>query len=183
MKARIADFLFISPKRQRITLDLDGDFRKTYDRVKDGDIEVLIKKYSPRKTNEANAYMWVLIDMLAEATRLDKREVYFDHLKRVGGNMETYCAIPAAADRMCKLWERQGTTGWGWPYDRFPSKISGCENVRLYYGSSTFDREIMGRMIDHLIQDCQACGLETRPQEEINSMLEEYEHGKRKDHH
>lgn len=174
MRGRIADFLYIGPRRQRITIDLDGDFRKTYDRVKDGDIEVTVRKYSPKRSNDANAYMWVLIDMLSSATRIDTKDIYFDHLRRVGGNMQVYCAIPAAADRLCALWRAQGTTGWGWPYDRTDSKIDGCENVRLYYGSSTFDRATMARMIDHLVQDCQACGLETRPRAEIESLLEGY---------
>lgn len=175
MRGRIADYLYIGPARQRITVDVFGDFRKTYDKVKDGDVEVLIRKYNPRRGNTANAYMWVLIDELASVTGLDKKEIYFDHLRRVGGNMETYCAIPAAADRMCALWRKQGSTGWGWPYDRIDSKLDGCVNLRLYYGSSTFDSATMARMIDHLVQDCEACGIETRPQAEINSLLKEYE--------
>lgn len=179
MKAKIVDFLYIGPKRQRITVDLEGDFRKQYDKVKDGEVELTVRKWSPRRSNTANAYMWVLIDALATATGVDAKEVYFDHLRRVGGNLETYCTIPPAADRMCALWRAQGTTGWGWPYDRYESKIEGCENLRLYYGSSTFDRETMGRMIDHLVQDCRACGLETKPRAEIESLLEEYD-GKRK---
>lgn len=180
MRGRIADFLYINPRRQRITVDLDADFRKTYDKVKDGDVEITVKPYRDKRSREANNYMWALLDMLAVATRIDKKEIYFDHLRRVGGNMETYCAIPAAADRMCALWREQGSTGWGWPYDRYDSKIDGCVNLRLYYGSSTFDTATMARMIDHLAQDCQACGLETKTQEEIDSIMEEYEHGKRK---
>lgn len=175
MRGRIADFLYIGPRRQRITVDLAGDFRKTYDRLKDEEIEITVRKYSPKRSNDANAYMWVLIDALSTATRIDAKDIYFDHLRRVGGNMQVYCAIPAAADRLCALWRAQGTTGWGWPYDRTESKLDGCENVRLYYGSSTFDRATMSRMIDHLVQDCQACGLETRPQEEITSLLEGYQ--------
>lgn len=180
MKGRIADFLFINPRRQRITVDLDGDFRRTYDKVKDGPVEITVKPYRDKRSLEANAYMWVLIDALSTATRIDKKEIYFDHLRRVGGNMETYCAIPAAADRMCELWREQGTTGWGWPYDRFESKLDGCVNLRLFYGSSTFDVPTMSRMIDHLVQDCHACGIETKPQEEIDSILEAYDNGKRK---
>ena len=175
MRGRIADFLYISPRRQRITIDLDGDFRKTFDKVKDADIEITVRKYNPQRSNNANAYMWVLIDLLSEALRMDKKEIYFDHLRRVGGNMETYCAIPAAADRLCSFWRSQGHTGWGWPYDRVDSKLDGCVNLRLYYGSSTFDTATMARMIDHLCQDCEACGIETKPQEEIKSLLEEYE--------
>lgn len=173
MRGHIADFLYISPQRQRITVDLAGDFRKTYDKVKDGDVEITVKKYVEKRSLTANAYMWVLIHELAKVTRINVRDVYFDHLRRVGGNMETYCATPAAAARMTELWRSQGSTGWGWPYDELDSKLDGCVNLRLYYGSSTFDKETMARMIDHLVQDCQACGLETRPRDEINALLKE----------
>ena len=176
MRGRIADFLYINPRRQRITVDLDGDFRKTYDKVKGADVEITVKPYRNKRSNDANAFMWALLDMLAVKTGIDKQEIYFDHLRRVGGNVATYCAIPAAADRMCELWNKQGSTGWGWPYDRTESKLDGCVNLRLYYGSSTFDTATMSRMIDHLVQDCRACGIE--PDEDIESLLRSYDNGK-----
>lgn len=176
MRAKIADFLFINAKRGRLTLDLDGDFRNTYDKLKDCDVEVSVKKWFPARSQDANRYAWKLMDLLAVETRKDKKEIYFDHLRRVGGNVRTYASIPAAIDDLVKLWEAQGSTGWGWPYDRWQSeKQPELDVVRLYYGSSTFDTSTMARFIDHLIQDCHACGIETRPQQEIDSMLSELE--------
>lgn len=172
MKARIVDYLYITPARQRLTIDVFEDFRETYDKLKDEDINLAVKKLGKPKTLTANGYYWVLLDKLAAETGIPTKDLYFDGLRNVGGNMQVYCSTKRAIDEMCALWEQQGTTGWGWPYDRFESKLAGCENVKLYYGLSALDRESLSRLIDHLVQDCKACGVETLPQEELDSLLE-----------
>ena len=171
MKARIVDFLVITPERQRLTIDVEGDFREVFEKVKDSDVELKVSKYRKQKSLTANAYMWTLLDKLATETGISVKDLYFDYLKNVGGNMELYCGKPQAIDRLVELWTQSGTTGWGWPYVRFPSKLDGCENVRLYYGSSTFDSATLSRLIDHIVQDCAACGIEVMPKEELQSLL------------
>ena len=52
-------------------------------------------------------------------------------------------------------------------------------NVILYYGSSTFDTRQMSRLIDNLIQDAKAVGIETMPPDKLAALLGEWE-GKRK---
>ena len=173
MKARIVDFLVITPERQRITIDLNGDFREVYEKVKGFDIDLQIKKFHGKRSLTANAYLWVLLDKLATATGIEVKDLYFDYLKNIGGNMELYCGNPDAIDRLEALWKEQGNTGWGWPCVRFPSKLKGCENIRLYYGSSTFDSATMARLIDHVVQDCKAVGIETMTEEELKSLIGE----------
>lgn len=172
MKARIVDFLVITPERQRLTIDILGDFREVYEKVKESDIDIKVSKFHGKRSLTANAYMWVLLDKLATATGNQVKELYFDYLKNVGGNMEMYCGKPEAIDRLVAVWEQSGNTGWGWPYVRFPSKLDGCENVKLYYGSSTFDSATMARLIDHIVQDCKAVGIETMTEEELKSLME-----------
>lgn len=84
MKARIADFLFISTKRGRLTLDLYGDFRNTYDRLKDCDVELTVEKYSDDRSLKANAYLWHLVGKIANALRESKEDIYLDMLKAYG---------------------------------------------------------------------------------------------------
>ena len=68
-------------------------------------------------------------------------------------------------------WKRMGL---GWQTDTFPSKIDGCTNVALYYGSSTYDVPTMSRLIDNIVQDCKALGIETKSSEELESLLGEW---------
>lgn len=175
MKAEIIDYLFITPCRQRLTLEIADDWREQYEKLKGGEIDFSAKKYKSKRSLDANAYYWVLLDRLAAETGIPVKDLYFDGLKNCGGNVDIYCGAPAAIDRIAALWESQGTTGWGWPYDRFPSKLAGCENIRLYYGSSTMDKATFSRLLDHVIQDCKTCGVETLSPDEIKSILEAYD--------
>lgn len=84
MKARISRFQFLGFRKGRLVLDLDGDFRNTYDRLKDCDVEVAIEKYSENRTLKANAYLWVLVTRIANALRESKEDIYLDMLKAYG---------------------------------------------------------------------------------------------------
>ena len=55
-----------------------------------------------------------------------------------------------------------------------PSKIAGCVNVVLYYGSSTYDSAQMSRLIDLVVQECQAQGIETKTPEELALLKEDW---------
>lgn len=136
---------------------------------KAGDYE--IKPRKQRRSLDANALAWVLIDKIAEAVRLDKSEVYRNAIREIGGVSETVCVLEIAADNLCSLWESRGI---GWQTERMPSKIDGCVNVVLYYGSSAYDRKQMSVLIDHLVQDAQALGIETLPPDRLTAMVDEW---------
>ena len=55
------------------------------------------------------------------------------------------------------------------------AKTPGIVNVLAYYGSSDFDTKQMSRLIDHAVQDCTALGIETRTQEEVESLLAQWD--------
>ena len=60
----------------------------------------------------------------------------------------------------------------GWMVETFPSKIKGCTNAILYYGSSTYDKAQMGQLIDLIVQECKQQGIETMTPREL-AMLKE----------
>ena len=62
-----------------------------------------------------------------------------------------------------------GHNGLGWIADTTESKLPGCTNVILYYGSSTYDKSQMARLIDNIVQDCKAVGIETATPAEIDA--------------
>ena len=120
-------------------------------------------------TRDARAYAWVLIDKLAAALRLDKTEVYRNTLRDIGGNSETVCVQEKAYESLKQKWE---SNGLGWQVEQMPSVIRDCVVAVLYYGISAFDRQEMSVLIDRLVQDCKACGIETLPEDRLNAMLE-----------
>ena len=126
-----------------------------------------ITKAKKKRSLDANAYFFVLADKIAAATGIPKTEVYRHAIKEIGGNSDTVCVMEKAADALCDGWERNGL---GWQTERLPSKIKGCVNVVLYYGSSTYDQQTMKRLIDNVIQDAKALGIETMTPQELERL-------------
>lgn len=138
---------------------------------KPGDFELVPAK--KRRSLNANAYAWRLINDIALAVRETPETVYREALKNVPNICEVVCIEDRAVDSMIRLWTRDHI---GRRVEREPStKNDGCSILWLYYGSSDFDTRQMAMLIDGLIQDARALGIETRPEEEIRSLLEEWE--------
>ena len=82
------------------------------------------------------------------------------------------CVQDKAVDALRKGWEHNGL---GWFAETTPSKIEGCTNVILYYGSSTYDSRQMAALIDHIVQDCKALGIETMTPAEVAAIERQWE--------
>lgn len=131
-------------------------------------LSIKIAKYRERRSNDANAYCWVLIGKLAEKLGIPRDEIYRNAIKQIGGNYEVVCTLDAAVDKLCRSWQRNGL---GWHTDTMPSKIQGCTNVLLYYGSSTYDTAQMSRLIDNIVEACKEQSIDTRTPDEIANLL------------
>lgn len=163
MRGRLVDLSFAITGKQRITLELDGDFRAKFDELKDHDVRVKITRYRKRRSLDANAYAWVLIDKLAEATGEDKIIIYRYAIKSIGGVSDIVAVTDEAVDKFRTNWEKQGL---GWQTEILDSK-DGYKRVIVYYGSSTYNAKQMAALIDNLVQDAQALGIETATPDEI----------------
>lgn len=154
------------------------DARKFVTEMQDKKYSIEIKEYRERRSLDANAYFFVLLDKLAEALRESKEALYRGYVKEIGGNSEVVCVLNSAVDKLRQGWERNGL---GWQTETMPSKIDGCTNVILYYGSSTYDTAQMSRLIDLAVQDCKACGVETLPPERLAAMVEDWDKTNKKE--
>lgn len=136
---------------------------------------VEIKEYRKKRSLDANAYAWVLIDKLAAKLNTSKADVYRNAIREIGGVSDTVCVQAKAADALCAGWQHNGL---GWFTERMPSKIDGCINVILYYGSSSYDTAQMSRLIDNLIYEAKEWGIETMTPAELER-LEGYREARR----
>lgn len=130
-----------------------------------------IKEKKKRRSLDANAYAWVLMDRLASQLHESKEAIYKSYIKEIGGNSEIICIKSEAAEKLCGAWERNGL---GWQTDTMPSKLKGCTNVVLYYGSSVYDAEQMSRLIELIVQDCEIFGIETKDPAELERLVQEW---------
>ena len=134
-------------------------------------LTIKIGKFKQKRSLDANAYCWTLIGKIAEKTNVSKEEVYKNAIREIGGNYDVVCIKEEAADSLRSAWERNGI---GWQTETMLSKLDGCTNVLLYYGSSTYDTEQMSRLIDNIIQDCMELGIETKSPAELESLLKQW---------
>ena len=143
---------------------------ETLDESKEYTIEVKEKK--KKRSLNSNSYAWVLLGKLAEKLRIPKTDIYRNYVKEIGGNTkDIVCVQDKALDKLRSAWE---SNGLGWVTDTLPSKIDGCTNVILYYGSSTYDVEQMSRLIQLIVQDCKQFGIPTYDQEELDRLVQEW---------
>lgn len=169
MKARLHDMTFTRSGSTLLTLEVWEDIRSLWDELQEKFVEFTLKKFREKRSLDANAYAWVLIHKLSQAVKRPVKDVYLDAVMNVGGNAEIICVRDKAVDKLCEFWSKNGI---GWQAETMPSKLDGCTNVILYYGSSTFNVEQMSRMIDNLVEDCRSVGIETMPPDKLESLLE-----------
>lgn len=133
-------------------------------------LTVKVGKFKKKRSLDMNAYCWVLIGKIAEKTNVPKVEVYQEYIRGIG-TFELVCCENRAVETLSAGWSRNGL---GWVTETMPSKLPGCTNVLLYYGSSTYEVEQMSRLIENIVQDCKTLGIETKSQAEIDSLLKSW---------
>lgn len=129
-----------------------------------GELTVEIKKYRKKRSLDANAYFWVLVDKLSQETGIDKLTIYRDAIREIGVFKQVEIS-ENAVDTLMYSW---GLHGLGWVSEKIDySKNKGFVLVNLYYGSSTYNTKQMSRLIDNIVQDCKAVGIETMTPAEL----------------
>lgn len=137
----------------------------------DKDYTLTVKERKEKRSITANNYFWVMCDRLAEKLRMSKTEIYRSYVREIGGNSDTVCVMNKAVEDLCNGWMHNGL---GWVTDTAESKIPGCTNVTLYYGSSTYDKAQMSRLIELAKQDCIENDIPTWDEEELQRLCEEW---------
>ena len=171
MKGRIIDYLFVRNGKGRITIDLEEDFRTQYEKLNGSDVEVTIKKYTEPRTLRANAYLWALIKEIGNKMRMSKEDVYFDMLKAYG---------QVGAVSVQKKWSRQFERANKYIEYLGESTLNGepWRHYRYWIGSHEYNRDEFAILLDGVVQEAKNLDIPVRPQEEIDSMLRELEHGR-----
>lgn len=114
---------------------------------------VTIKEYRNRRSLSANAYMWELLSQIAQSIGSDKDAVYLEMLRRYG--KFTYAVVrPDAAEELKRHWRTAD--------ELEEVSVNGKKGVqlRLYYGSSTYDTKEMSVLLDGIVSECRELGIE-----------------------
>ena len=152
-----------------ISISTPEDVREKFDELSGKQVSVEIKKAGKRRSTDANAYAWALIDRIAEKTGVKKTEVYRNAIREIGGISTCVGLKDSVIPAFRQSWE-SGHLGRQVEVVGNSSK-EGWSNVRIYFGSSEFDSAQMARLIDSLIQDAEALGIPTITDEQAKTML------------
>lgn len=157
--------------KPKITLLLDTrDSILSLEEIKENKLSIEIKKYRNKRSLDANAYCWILMQKLAEKLNVTKEEIYREAIKSVG----TYELLPIKEEAVVRFIESWQHNGLGWVCETTKSKLDGYINVLAYYGSSTYDSKEMNRLIDLIVEECKLQNIETMTPEQLSVLKEEW---------
>ena len=162
-------------RKSKISLLLDTKEIEVVEQLKnENKLNIELKKYRKQRSLDANAYCWVLCDKIAkelskDGTIVTKEAIYKDAITQIG-TFEPFIVQEVSFEKFKRIWEKQGL---GFIVQEV-SKKDKCIKVHCYYGSSTYDSKEMSLLIELLVDLAKSLNIETKPQEEINSLLESW---------
>ena len=137
------------------------------DKLQDKKLSISAKIWRKHRSLDANGLLWHCIGQIASEMRLDKWDVYLLMLKRYG--KYTYiCVKPAVVEAVKLQWRECEEIG--------KVNINGQEAVQLlcYFGSSTYDSKEFSVLLDGVIEEMKAIGLQPPLTGDIRRALENY---------
>lgn len=160
MKGRLIDMSFGINRKQRVTIELDSDFREGFDALKDAEVEVTIKKWRAKRSKDANAYFHLLLNQIAQTTGQSDDAVKSELVVRYGalardcnGNI-VGIKLPVAVNVRSV-----------YPYTRCYKTVEDngtlCNCFLLYKHTSDMDTKEMAHLIDGTIQEARELGIDT----------------------
>jgi len=132
----------------------------------EAEYDIIIKKHRNKRSLDANAYLWVLCDKLAEKLGMTASEVYKRAVHEVG--VFTYAAVHK--DKAAEFRRMWNSFGVGWFAEEEYSSVEGAVNMKCYHGSSAYDTKQMSRLIDYVVEEAKAQGIETETPDELARM-------------
>lgn len=163
-------WLMVKPEREDLGKAM-ALVRKHKDRLYDMDI----KEHRKKRSLDANAMLWSLINQMSVVLRIPPDEIYQGYIPDVGDNFTWHPEKPETVKQFSDGWCR-GHIG-RMVDDVGPCRLPDLRGYRLlkcYYGSSEYDVPTFSRLLDLVIQDCKNIGIETISERERSLLLEEW---------
>lgn len=162
--------------KSKISLLLDTKDIEVVEQLKnETKLNVELKKWRKKRSLDSNAYCWVLCDKIAKILTVSgavvtKEDVYRDAILHIG-TFEVMIIEEKAFENWKRVWNSQGL---GFLVEEICRKDK-CVKMNCYYGSSTYDTKEMWLLIELLIDAAKKQGIETKPPQEIKSMMKEWD--------
>lgn len=137
-----------------------------HDKEQKFDIDI----HREKRSLNANSYLWLLCNKIADnqttaSNPMTKDDVYLGMLKSYGQSLKIPVEKDKKPDGYFKYYEYNGR-----------SILNGkvADWYIVYKGSSEYNTYEMSVLLNGVIHECENLGIETRPEEEINALLESW---------
>lgn len=124
-------------------------------------------KHRNKRSLDANAYCWVILQKIAEVLHQDKWNIYLEMLGKYG--VFTHIIVkPNVVDKVKEEWRTVKELG--------EVNVNGVTGIQLqcYFGSSTYNTKEMSVLIDGIVYEAKELGIETLPPDELERMKVEW---------
>lgn len=173
MRGRLLDLTIGLTGKQRVTIEVDGDLRSDYEKLRETDVSVDLKKYRQKRSLDANAYFHCLVGKISEAVNLGFEEVKTNLVTEYGAferddeGLKVGFKLPTSVDvskiyRYVKHFDTRVENG----------KVFNCYIV--FKHTHLMDSKEMSRLIDGTVQEAKQLGIETLPPYRLAAMVEEW---------
>lgn len=163
--------LIIRPEREDL-----GKAMAVVRKHKDKLYDLEVKEHRKKRSQDANAKLWALLNEMSVLLHLPPEEIYQGYIPDVGGNFQIVPVMPNDIPQ----WERDWCKGHigRMVDDMGPCRteaLKGYHNLKLYRGSSEYDTAQFSRLLEMVMEDCRQLGIETLSEREKSLLLEEWE--------
>lgn len=166
-------------RKPKISLLLDTNELSIVEELKnENKLNIELKKYRKPRSLDANKYFWKLLQEVCDYKDIDTIEDYKRRVKELG-IFKQFKIMTQDVKTFEKIWTDRGIAWFCEIVDTTYIGDTEFKIINAYYGSSSYNSKQMSRLIDNLVQDCKAVGIETKPQAEIDSLLKQWDCGTR----
>jgi hypothetical protein len=137
------------------------------DELRDKKLSIELKQFRNKRSLDANAYLWALLQKMADKLNTSKDELYIEILSRYG--VFTHMVVKEnVVDRVMQEWKVCKNLG--------QVTVNGQTGIQLqcYFGSSGYDSKEMSVLINGVVSECKDLDIDTVSPNELNKMLGEW---------
>ena len=132
---------------------------KTYD--------VEIKLHREKRSKDANAFLWSLLGKMAGVLKSTNDDIYLESLRRYGQSflVKVRSSELESAMREFKYCE---------PFEQWSDPKGDTAYIKVFRGSSSYDTKEFSRLLDGVIDEAKALGIDT-DSEEVKQLMERWQ--------
>lgn len=163
MVARISNLLRNLDGKLMVTFEVSAN-PEDFEGLTDKDLELSIKKYTKRRSLDANALLWAMLGEMAIALHTDKWTLYLMMLRRYG--KYTYVRIrPEAVEEFKQIYRECEVVG--------EDENSVC--LICYFGSSTYTQEEFSHLLDGVVNECKEADIHLKASAELEELYKQWQ--------